>query len=80
MEFAEAAPAATTMCSRGSSAHMNGFYNDRAINLLNALVGSVDSIVETLQARRERWTSSYCVISEELTRDFAPVVARLAGS
>ncbi len=41
MEFAEAAPAATTMCNRGSSAHLNGFYNDRAINLLNALVGSV---------------------------------------
>ncbi len=41
LEFAEAAPAATTMCNRGSSAHINGFYNDRAINLLNALVGSV---------------------------------------
>ena len=40
-EFAGAAPAATTMCNRGSSAHINGFYNDRAINLLNALVGSV---------------------------------------
>lgn len=41
LEFAAAAPAATTMCNRGSSAHLNGFYNDRAINLLNALVGSV---------------------------------------
>ncbi|MBQ10132.1 MAG: hypothetical protein CMJ45_01100 [Planctomyces sp.] len=41
LEFAAAAPAATTMCNRGSSAHINGFYNDRAINLLNALVGSV---------------------------------------
>ncbi|MCG8653747.1 MAG: molybdopterin-dependent oxidoreductase [Pirellulales bacterium] len=41
IEFARAAPAATTMCNRGSSAHLNGFYNDRAINLLNALVGSV---------------------------------------
>lgn len=41
IEFAKAAPAATTMCNRGSSAHLNGFYNDRAINLLNALVGSV---------------------------------------
>lgn len=40
-EFAAAAPAATTMCNRGSSAHINGFYNDRAINLLNAIVGSV---------------------------------------
>ena len=41
IEFAKAAPAATTMCNRGSSAHLNGFYNDRAIHLLNALVGSV---------------------------------------
>ncbi len=40
-EFAAAAPRATTMCNRGSSAHLNGYYNDRAIGLLNALVGSV---------------------------------------
>ena len=40
-EFANAAPQATTMCNRGSSAHLNGFYNDRAIGLLNAVVGSV---------------------------------------
>ena len=41
IEFAKAAPACTTMCNRGSSAHINGFYNDRSIQLLNALVGSV---------------------------------------
>lgn len=41
VEFAKAAPAATTMCNRGSSAHINGYYNDRAIQLLNAVVGSV---------------------------------------
>ena len=41
IEFAKAAPACTTMCNRGSSAHLNGFYNDRAIHLLNALAGSV---------------------------------------
>lgn len=41
LEFAAAAPAATTMCNRGSSAHLNGYYNDRAIHLLNAVVGSV---------------------------------------
>ena len=40
-EFAAAAPAATTMCNRGSSAHVNGYHNDRAIILLNVLVGSV---------------------------------------
>ncbi|MCA9247378.1 MAG: molybdopterin-dependent oxidoreductase [Planctomycetales bacterium] len=41
LEFAAAAPACTTMCNRGSSAHINGYYNDRAIQLLNAIVGSV---------------------------------------
>lgn len=40
-EFAAAAPRATTLCNRGSSAHVNGYWNDRAIVLLNALVGSV---------------------------------------
>ncbi len=40
-EFAAAAPRATTMCNRGSSAHHNGYWNDRAIGLLNVLVGSV---------------------------------------
>ena len=40
-EFAAAAPRATTLCNRGSSAHVNGYFNDRAIFLLNVLVGSV---------------------------------------
>lgn len=40
-EFAAAAPRATTICNRGSSAHWNGFYNDRAITLLNAVVGNM---------------------------------------
>ena len=40
-EFAAAAPRATTMCNRGSSAHVNGYWNDRCIILLNGLVASV---------------------------------------
>jgi thiosulfate reductase/polysulfide reductase chain A len=40
-EFAAAAPRSTTICNRGSHAHWNGFYNDRAITLLNALVGNM---------------------------------------
>lgn len=40
-EFAAAAPRCTTICNRGSQAHRNGFYNDRAITLLNALVGNM---------------------------------------
>lgn len=40
-EFAAAAPRCTTICNRGSHAHRNGFYNDRAITVLNALVGNM---------------------------------------
>jgi thiosulfate reductase / polysulfide reductase chain A len=39
--FARAAPRCTTICNRGSHAHWNGFYNDRAITVLNALVGNM---------------------------------------
>jgi probable F420-dependent oxidoreductase len=45
-----------------------------------ALIGSIDQIVEALIARRERWGFSYVIIGEETLEDFAPVVARLAGS
>jgi thiosulfate reductase / polysulfide reductase chain A len=40
-EFAAAAPRATTLCNRGSAAHINGWYNDRAIMLLNIVTGSM---------------------------------------
>jgi probable F420-dependent oxidoreductase len=43
------------------------------------LVGTVDQMVENLQARRERWGISYYVIFEPYMDVFAPVVARLAG-
>ena len=44
------------------------------------LVGSVDSIVELLEERRERWQMSYIVVPIESTETLAPVVARLAGN
>jgi probable F420-dependent oxidoreductase len=43
------------------------------------LIGTVDQMVEDLQARRERWGISYYVIFEPYLDAFAPVVARLAG-
>jgi anaerobic selenocysteine-containing dehydrogenase len=43
-EFAAAAPRCTTICNRGTHAHWNGFYNDRAITLLNALVGNMGQV------------------------------------
>ena len=41
LEFARARPACVAFTNRGSSAHYNGFNNDRAVILLNAIVGSV---------------------------------------
>jgi probable F420-dependent oxidoreductase len=43
------------------------------------LVGSVDTIVETLQERRERLGVSYVMVFDRVMDAFAPVVARLAG-
>ena len=44
-----------------------------------ALIGSVDQLVDDLEARRERWGISYYVTFERFVDAFAPVVARLAG-
>jgi probable F420-dependent oxidoreductase len=43
------------------------------------LIGSVDQMVEDIQARRKRWGISYYVIHEPYLDDLAPVVARLAS-
>ena len=45
-----------------------------------ALVGTVDQICETLEQRREEWAVSYVVLGPDVFEDFAPVVARLAGT
>jgi probable F420-dependent oxidoreductase len=49
-----------------------------ALDSAAALVGTVDEVVEILQARRERWGLSYVVVGDENVDEFAPVVARLA--
>jgi probable F420-dependent oxidoreductase len=46
----------------------------------HALIGSVDSICDTLQERRERYGISFVTIPQRNLDDFAPVVARLAGT
>jgi hypothetical protein len=43
------------------------------------LIGTVDAMVETLHARRERWGLSYFVTFEPCLDALAPVVARLTG-
>jgi hypothetical protein len=39
----------------------------------------VEQIIEDLQARRDRWGISYCVVHEPYMDALAPVVVRLAG-
>lgn len=41
LEFAAARPRCAAFTNRGSGAHYNGFNNDRAVVMLNAIVGSV---------------------------------------
>ena len=43
------------------------------------LLGTVDEIVERLEARRTRWGYSYIVVPQSAAAAFAPVVARLDG-
>jgi hypothetical protein len=45
-----------------------------------ALYGSAADIGDKLVERRGRWGYSYIVIPGEQARDFAPVVAALAGT
>lgn len=44
IEFAKAAPAAAAFTNRGTGAHYNGFNAERAVVMLNALVGSVGRV------------------------------------
>jgi probable F420-dependent oxidoreductase len=46
----------------------------------HVLVGSVERLADTLRERRERFGISYYTISAAAIEDFAPVIARLAGT
>ncbi|MGV3760045.1 MAG: TIGR03621 family F420-dependent LLM class oxidoreductase [Actinomycetota bacterium] len=46
----------------------------------HACIGTVDQIVEDLQARRERWDVSYIVFQGDAMEPMGPVVARLRGT
>lgn len=45
-----------------------------------AWIGTEDEIVESIQARRDRWDVSYLVVQADAMEAAAPVVARLAGT
>jgi probable F420-dependent oxidoreductase len=45
----------------------------------NALIGTIENIVETLQMRRDYYNMSYITVMGDVMEAFAPVVARLSG-
>jgi probable F420-dependent oxidoreductase len=57
-----------------------GIAPDAALASPHAIVGSIDEICEQLIERRERWGISYLGLSADAIDEFAPVVARLAGT
>jgi probable F420-dependent oxidoreductase len=57
-----------------------GVSPDEALGSGAVLAGTVDEVCDTLVARREEWGVSYVVFGDDQYEQFAPVVARLAGS
>ena len=51
-----------------------------ALEAGSALVGSINEVIEQLQRRREEWGLSYVVLGDDNIDEFAPVVAKLAGT
>lgn len=70
----DAGPAAEKMGS------MFGLSGEEMAAHPNALIGSVESICDTLRERRERYGFSYITVSDRNADAFAPVVAALAGT
>ena len=68
----------------GAAAKVGGFMGglpaEAVLASPNTLVGTVDGLVDEIQARRERWDGSYLVVRADSLESFAPVVARLAGT
>lgn len=56
-----------------------GITPDELLVFPHALVGTVDEICDSIEARRERWDASYLVVQHDAMEAMAPVVARLAG-
>lgn len=56
-----------------------GITPEEALESPFEIVGSVEQIIDTFEARRERWGFSDIGLSAGVVDEFAPVVARLAG-
>ena len=57
-----------------------GVTADEALASSVVLAGTVDEVCDTLVRRREEWGVSYIVVGDDAFEQFAPVVARLAGT
>jgi hypothetical protein len=44
------------------------------------LAGTLEEMIDDLYARRERWDMSYVVVGVDVMEQFAPAVAKLAGT
>lgn len=61
-------------------AGMFGLSDEQMATHPHALFGSVEQIVDTLQARRDAFGISYVTVPETAMVDFAPVVKQLSGT
>jgi len=57
-----------------------GVEPEEALESGATLVGSESEIIDQLHARRERWNLSYVVVGDENIDEFAPIVAKVAGT
>ena len=61
------------------ASHWKQLTPDEIVQSPYVLIGSVNQMIEDLQARRERWGISYFTVFEPYMEAFAPVVAQLGG-
>jgi probable F420-dependent oxidoreductase len=57
-----------------------GVEPEEALESGAALVGTETEIIEQLHRRRERWDLSYVIVGDDNIDEFAPIVAKLAGT
>jgi probable F420-dependent oxidoreductase len=57
-----------------------GVSPDEALETPVVLAGTLEQMIDDLLARRERWHMSYVVVGVDVMEQFAPAVAKLAGT
>jgi probable F420-dependent oxidoreductase len=57
-----------------------GVAPEEALETPVVLAGTLDQMIDDLHARRDRWEMSYVVVGVDVMEQFAPAVARLAGT